>query len=225
MFGKVSRGRGPIKGLKEIKDWDGTVKNTTITVNGRYDPETRISLEKYLGQIVEKYRIGKVLGGKCFYKERMEVEHCEVYLSLRYDDPRFINNLADFLNEHVPLPRGSLIQGPRSYCAVGNMGGMAIYVTLSMIPYSEEAQADFDALIKRIHERLGKMYFVKCCWNAANDVNYTMDEAGREEYHKNNPQVFAMYFYGAAFVDMKSVVEPLVKDSIFFEASKIVQCS
>lgn len=202
--------------------WDGTIRNAKLTVFLQMTPQQRINLQKAINEILEVQKLGKVIGGKSFYKERMEIDHSEIYLSLRHDNYRFAQWFAERLTGSFNLPRNTLLECAGTVIRVGKMGGLACY--LDVTEYNTEDDVEkYKAMTEEIRTSLGNMGACFGFWEASNDVNYERDEEGLKEYRKNNPHVIALYYYGADYRELKDVIEPILEKSIFSEVYRIVQ--
>ena len=220
------KGEEPLKRyFKEVKNWNGRTVNATLTVNAHFDPKLRAQLEKAVDGLLTATKVGRVVSGKCIYKEKMEVDRCELYLSLKYEDTRLLEGLAKSLDKAVPIPRGSLIQGFNGFCKVGVLSGLAVYFQVSKVPYSEEAQQDYANMIDKIYNALEDKVSVSCHWSAVNGYITKNAKPDIEVYGEEEPIIYAYYYYGTDFADMKSAVEPIIKESKFSDVCRLVQCS
>lgn len=196
-------------------------KNATLTVNGQYTPVIRKELEEVIDRELKHAKIGEVLGGKNIYKDRMEVDYCEIYLHLNHEAPALTDLLARFFTESMNLPRGSVLQGPKKILQVGSLFGLGLYFNLSKVPDNPEMVEEFKKLAKKIRESLDGIVSIYCSWIASNDVNYGDSEEDHAAYLQNNPTIIAYYIYGRDYAEMKSIIEPLVKDSPFSDVCRI----
>lgn len=203
--------------------WDDTKKNATLTVNGHFQPKTRIGLEKAINDFLEKAKVGKVLGGKCIYKGRMEVDYCEIYLSLKYENPRLIEWIAKQFNRWWNFPRGSMIEGFKTAFRVGTLGGLACYLDVSELKYEEYGES-YQQMLKNIGEALGEKCSYGGLWIAANDGNYERDEEGMKAYQENNPTIVGLYYYGGNYPELKEIIEPIIKETAFGSVCRFEQC-
>ncbi len=211
------RGESYIKKYyRKIKKWDPTVKNATLTLNGKFLPELRRKYEKSIDDMLRYFKIGVVIGGKCIYKERMEVDSCEIYLSLRYDAPSFIQDIAAHMEKIFRIPRGSLLQGPHGFCSLGHKAGLALYLNVTDIS-GEGVQEKYNTMLSSIAETFKEKDWLAEIWEAKSNVSFELDE--------DNPHMVGLYYYCDDYDDMKTAIEPIVQKSIFAEVYKIVRCA
>ena len=211
------RGESYIKKYyRKIKKWDPTVKNATLTLNGKFLPELRRKYEKSIDDMLRYFKIGVVIGGKCIYKERMEVDSCEIYLSLRYDAPGFIQDIAAHMEKIFRIPRGSLLQGPHGFCSLGHKAGLALYLNVTDIS-GEGVQEKYNTMLSSIAETFKEKDWLAEIWEAKSNVSFELDE--------DNPHMVGLYYYCDDYDDMKTAIEPIVQKSIFAEVYKIVRCA
>ena len=204
------------KYYKKIKKWDPTVKNATLTLNGKFLPELRRKFEKGIDDMLRHFKIGVVIGGECIYKERMEVDHCEIHLSLRYDASGFIQDIAAHMDKIFRIPRGSLLQGPHGFCPLGHKAGLALYLDITNIPV-EGFQEKYNSMLSSIAEAFKEKDWLAEIWEAKRNVSFELDDI--------HPHMVGIYYYSDDYDDMKSAIEPIVKETIFAEAYKIVRCA
>lgn len=211
------RGESYIKKYyRKIKKWDPTVKNATLTLNGKFLPELRRKYEKSIDDMLRYFKIGVVIGGKCIYKERMEVDSCEIYLSLRYDAPGFIQDIAAHMEKIFRIPRGSLLQGPHGFCSLGHKAGLALYLNVTDIS-GEGIQEKYNTMLSSIAETFKEKDWLAEIWEAKSNVSFELDE--------DNPHMVGLYYYCDDYDDMKTAIEPIVQKSVFAEVYKIVRCA
>ena len=211
------RGESYIKKYyRKIKKWDPTVKNATLTLNGKFLPELRRKYEKSIDDMLRYFKIGVVIGGKCIYKERMEVDSCEIYLSLRYDAPGFIQDIAAHMEKIFRIPRGSLLQGPHGFCSLGHKAGLALYLNVTDIS-GEGVQEKYNTMLSSIAETFKEKDWLAEIWEAKSNVSFELDE--------DNPHMVGLYYYCDDYDDMKTAIEPIVQKSIFAEVYKLVRCA
>ncbi len=211
------RGESYIKKYyRKIKKWDPTVKNATLTLNGKFLPELRRKYEKSIDDMLRYFKIGVVIGGKCIYKERMEVDSCEIYLSLRYDAPGFMQDIAAHMEKIFRIPRGSLLQGPHGFCSLGHKAGLALYLNVTDIS-GEGVQEKYNTMLSSIAETFKEKDWLAEIWEAKSNVSFELDE--------DNPHMVGLYYYCDDYDDMKTAIEPIVQKSIFAEVYKIVRCA
>lgn len=198
--------------------------NATLTLNGAIYPYMRLDIQKSLKGALESNKVGTVLKGKCVYKDRMEIDHCNIYLALINDSAELIDAIADMLNRAYRFPRGSVLQNGKHAAKVGILCGLAVYLNLSDIPVNEDNVRLYNDMLEKINEQLGEKASLWGIWSAANDNNYdTKTEEGLAEYRKNNPAIVGLYFYGENYADIKNIVVPVLEDSIFNTAYRIEQ--
>lgn len=210
-------GEGSVKGhYPKIKNWNPEVKNATLTLNGKFAPELRKKFEQSIDEILKNNKIGVVLGGKCIYKERKEAEACEIYLSLRYDAPGFISDISAYLEQVLNIPRGSMLEGPHGYKALGQLSGISVYLDVTDLPI-EEVKEDYSSMLKEIGETFKGKRCLFDMWEATVEDN--------PDFAHIKTHMVGLFYYSDDYEYMKSSIEPIVQKTVFAEVYKIVRCA
>ena len=174
----------------------------SLKLNAKFQPIHRFELEDALQEILEKSEKGEVIGGGTLQTPTGEIEYCEIDFALNETGEDAQRWLSGLLNR-IGIPKGSVLSGDDFSENVGTLEGMAVYLNGT--------------------ELLPEVY--KSC-----DVNYAieklesaMDGIGSMYSFWESNEYTALYFYGLSFEQMKTSIEPFVKEYPLCQKCRIEQ--
>lgn len=163
----------------------------TLNLNSRLQPMHRHDLEDALQEILEKEKLGEVMGGGTLQNPQTgEIISCDIEIHLNDDKQDSINRLVELVNK-IGIPKGSalLCMTPEFKIEVGTLEGLAYYGNGTELPDEVYKSCDINHVIEQMEsamESIGSFY----------------------SYWEGNEWT-ALYFYGISFAEMKQKIEDL----------------
>lgn len=177
----------------------------TLNLNSRLQPMHRHDLEDALQEILEKEKLGEVMGGGTLQNPQTgEIESCDIEIHLNDDKQDSINRLVKLVNK-IGIPKGStlLCTVPEIKIEVGTLEGLAYYGNGTDLPDEIYESCDINHVIEQMEsamESIGSFY----------------------SYWEGNEWT-ALYFYGTSFVEMRQKIEPFIASYPLCQKCRIEQ--
>ncbi|WP_288980014.1 hypothetical protein, partial [uncultured Parvimonas sp.] len=176
-----------------------------LNLNSRLQPMHRHDLEDALQEILEKGKLGEVMGGGALQSPQTgEIVSCDIEIHLNDDKQDSVNRLVELMNI-IGIPKGSalLCTAPEIKIEVGTLEGLAFYVNGTDLPDEIYESCDINHVIEQMES--------------------AMNGIGRFYSYWEGNEWTALYFYGGSFVEMKQKIEPFIASYPLCQKSRIEQ--
>lgn len=177
----------------------------TLNLNSRLQPMHRHDLEDALQEILEKEKLGEVMGGGTLQNPQTgEIISCDIEIHLNDDKQDSINRLVELVNK-IGIPKGSalLCMTPEFKIEVGTLEGLAYYSNGTELPDEVYESCDINHVMEQMEsamESIGSFY----------------------SYWEGNEWT-ALYFYGISFAEIKQKIEPFIASYPLCQKCRIEQ--